>query len=177
MNALISACKYKKAYQWAKLVVWLNHFEYFSSSSSFGSVLFFSHFQCNQYIQFLLIWSNKKKNSMTEDKSMVKSDQCLRLFSSRRQPPLLVIGIRCNWWYAFAVRDDWHLVLLMIGTQLNWWLALGVLILVTWCYWWLTLDVTDAWLWFFLSILLCVFTDVWIHDIYSCGNRQLINDD
>ena len=27
---------------------------------------------------------------MTEDKSMVKSEQPLRLFSSRRQPPLLV---------------------------------------------------------------------------------------
>ena len=30
---------------------------------------------------------------MTKDKSLVKSDQCLRLFSSRRQPPLLVEGI------------------------------------------------------------------------------------
>ena len=29
---------------------------------------------------------------MTEDKSRVKSDQCLRLFSSRRQPPLLVFN-------------------------------------------------------------------------------------
>ena len=28
---------------------------------------------------------------MTEDKSMVKSEQPLRLFSSRRQPPLLVM--------------------------------------------------------------------------------------
>ena len=27
---------------------------------------------------------------MTEDESMVKIDHCLRLFSSRRQPPLLV---------------------------------------------------------------------------------------
>ena len=27
---------------------------------------------------------------MTKDKSSVKRDQCLRLFSSRRQPPLLV---------------------------------------------------------------------------------------
>ena len=33
----------------------------FSSSSSFGSVLFFSDFQCNQYIQLLLIWFNKQK--------------------------------------------------------------------------------------------------------------------
>ena len=32
---------------------------------------------------------------MTEDKSLVKSDQCLRLFSSRRQPPLLVF---LNFW-------------------------------------------------------------------------------
>ena len=28
---------------------------------------------------------------MTEDKNLVKNDQCLRLFSSRRQPPLLVL--------------------------------------------------------------------------------------
>ena len=27
---------------------------------------------------------------MTKDKSLVKRDRCLRLFSSRRQPPLLV---------------------------------------------------------------------------------------
>ena len=70
--------------------MWLNHFEYFSSSSSFGSVLFFSEFQCNQYIKFIFIWSNKKKISVTEQKNKVKSDQCLRLFSSRRQTPLLV---------------------------------------------------------------------------------------
>ena len=38
----------------------MNHFEYFSSSSSFCWVLFFSDFQCNQYIQLLLI-SNKWK--------------------------------------------------------------------------------------------------------------------
>ena len=49
----------------SKLVVWLNHFDYFSLSSSFGSVLFFSDFQCSQYIQLLLIWSNKI--SVTED--------------------------------------------------------------------------------------------------------------
>ena len=30
---------------------------------------------------------------MTHDKNMVKSDQCLRLFSSQRQPPLLVMMI------------------------------------------------------------------------------------
>ena len=33
---------------------------------------------------------------MTEDKSVVKSDQCLRLFSLRRQPPLLVVTMRNN---------------------------------------------------------------------------------
>ena len=43
-----------------------------------GPVLFFFNFQFH------------KKNSVPEDKSMVKSDQWLRLFSSRRQPPLLV---------------------------------------------------------------------------------------
>ena len=43
-----------------KLVVWLSDFEYFSSSSSIGSVLFFSDFQCNHYIRSLLIWSNNK---------------------------------------------------------------------------------------------------------------------
>ena len=32
-----------------------------SSSSSFSSVLFFYVFECNKYIQLLLIWSNKKK--------------------------------------------------------------------------------------------------------------------
>ena len=33
---------------------------------------------------------------MTEDKSLVKSEQRLRLFSSRRQPPLLVIPSLLN---------------------------------------------------------------------------------
>ena len=59
---LMWACTYKKACQWAQLIVWLSDFEHFSSSSSFGSVLFFSDFQCNQYIQLLLIWSNRKKD-------------------------------------------------------------------------------------------------------------------
>ena len=31
-----------------------------------------------------------KKIAMTEDQNLVKSDHCLQLFSSRRQPPLLV---------------------------------------------------------------------------------------
>ena len=44
-----------------------------------------------QAIAFDLIQQKKKKkDSVTEEKSMVKSDQCLRLFSSRRQPSLLV---------------------------------------------------------------------------------------
>ena len=55
------ACKYKKACEWALLVVWSSDFEHFSSSNSFGSALFFSDFQCNQYIQLLLIWFKKKK--------------------------------------------------------------------------------------------------------------------
>ena len=59
---LMWACTYKKACQWAQLIVWLSDFEHFSSSCSFGSVLFFSDFQCNQYIQLLLIWSNRKKD-------------------------------------------------------------------------------------------------------------------
>ena len=42
------------------MVVWLSDFEYFSSSSSFGSVLFFSDFQCNLYIQLLLIIVKRK---------------------------------------------------------------------------------------------------------------------
>ena len=41
-------------------------------------------------IAFDLIQQLKEKNSVTEEKNMVKSDQCLRLFSSWRQPPLLV---------------------------------------------------------------------------------------
>ena len=32
----------------------------------------------------------EKRFAVTRDNSLVKSDQCLRLFSSRRQPPLLV---------------------------------------------------------------------------------------
>ena len=39
-----------------------------------------------------MIRSNKlKKIAVTKDKNLVKRDQCLRLFSSRRQPPLLVV--------------------------------------------------------------------------------------
>ena len=38
-----------------------------------------------------------KKISVAEDKSMVKSDKCLRLFSSRRQPPLHIGWNRPFW--------------------------------------------------------------------------------
>ena len=49
--------------------------------------LIFSTTNANNCFWFDL---TNKKNSVTEDKSMVKSHQCLWLFSSRRQPPLLV---------------------------------------------------------------------------------------
>ena len=52
--------------------------------------LFFSAINTNNCFWFDL---TNKKNSVTEDKSMVKSHQCLWLFSSRRQPPLLVFFI------------------------------------------------------------------------------------
>ena len=42
---------------------------------------------------------------MTEDKSLVKSEQHLRLFSSRRQPPLLVVFARV---YDFLPRNSSH---------------------------------------------------------------------
>ena len=50
--------------------------------------LIFSTTNANNCFWFDL---TNKKNSVTEDKSMVKSHQCLWLFSSRRQPPLLVV--------------------------------------------------------------------------------------
>ena len=58
--------------------------------------LIFSTTNANNCFWFDL---TNKKNSVTEDKSMVKSHQCLWLFSSRRQPPLLVwqVGDICKW--------------------------------------------------------------------------------
>ena len=57
--------------------------------------LIFSAINTHNCFWFDLI---NKKNSMTEDKIKVKSDQCLRLFSSRRQPPLLVhIGFQLRY--------------------------------------------------------------------------------
>ena len=54
MNKLKKARKQEsKAVSKAGCLVEL--FQYFSSSSSFGLVLFFCDFQCNQYIQLLLI--------------------------------------------------------------------------------------------------------------------------
>ena len=41
-------------------------------------------------LMFSFKYANARKHISEQDKSMVKSDQCLRLFSSRRQPPLLV---------------------------------------------------------------------------------------
>ena len=40
---------------------------------------------------------------MTEDKSLVKSEQRLQLFSSRRQPPLLVYNMKEN---DISVKDN-----------------------------------------------------------------------
>ena len=48
---------------------------------------------------------------MTEVKSMVKSDQCLRLFSSRRQPPLLVM-VASETKNIFSWLEFWHLFLM-----------------------------------------------------------------
>ena len=45
----------------------------------------------NTYNCFWFDLTNKKI-SVTEDKSMVKSDQCLQLFSSQRQSPLLLVA-------------------------------------------------------------------------------------
>ena len=54
-----------------------------------------------------------KKNLVTEDKSMVKNDQCLRLFSSRRQPPLLINLVNwalfnVNWPFYFCFHSNCH---------------------------------------------------------------------
>ena len=55
-------------------------------AQSYFSLIFsaFNTYNCS--------WFNltHKKIAVTEDESMVKSDQCLWLFSSRRQPPLLI---------------------------------------------------------------------------------------
>ena len=106
INDLIWAYKYKKACQWARLVVWLNlnilaHLAHLAQS--YFSLIFSA---INTYNCFWFDLINKK-NSVTEDKSMVKSDQCLRLFSSRRQPPLLVYNqIQSNMWILFNSRGD-----------------------------------------------------------------------
>ena len=52
-----------KTCQWAKLVVWLNNLECFSSSSSFGSVLFFFSVQSIHTNCFWLDLTNKKNFS------------------------------------------------------------------------------------------------------------------
>ena len=84
-------CKYKKAYQCAWLVICVSDFEYFCSSSSFGSVLFFSDFHCNQHLQFLLINSNKWKKLQ-----WLKTKAWWKLANAYNFPPH---GDRRHYWY------------------------------------------------------------------------------
>ena len=44
---------------------------------------------------------------MTKDKNLVKNDQSLRLFSSRRQPPLLVFMADTQWLICLLILVNW----------------------------------------------------------------------
>ena len=89
---LMWACTYKKACQWAQLIVWLSDFEHFSSSCSIGSVFFFLWFSVLSIHTINCPWFDLKNKMICSDwkKSLLKNDQCLRLSSPQRQPPLLV---------------------------------------------------------------------------------------
>ena len=78
----------------------VSNFEYFSSSSSFRSVLFFSDFQCNQYLQLLLICSNSdKKNCSDWIQKLSEKWSMLTTFSQ---------GDSRHYWY--FCRNTWKFV-------------------------------------------------------------------